>query len=121
MEFPRQEYWSGFSFPSPAALADPGIQPMSLVSPGLQVDSLPFEPLGIPPEVNKPYSSPNTATVCLIRPEAPLPVLQVPLPEMRLSVETSWLCVPPASFIFLTADRGGALSLVPKKPRCLGA
>ena len=27
--FPRQEYWSGQSFPSPEDLSDPGIKPMS--------------------------------------------------------------------------------------------
>ena len=27
MEFPRQEDWSGLSFPSPGDLADPGIDP----------------------------------------------------------------------------------------------
>ena len=26
MRFPRQEYWSGLSFPSPGDLSDPGIQ-----------------------------------------------------------------------------------------------
>ena len=35
MEFPRQEYWSGLLFPSPGALPDPGIKPMSLASPAL--------------------------------------------------------------------------------------
>ena len=30
MGFPRQEYWSGFPFPSPGALLDPGIEPTSL-------------------------------------------------------------------------------------------
>ena len=30
MEFPRQEYWSGLSFPT-----NPGIEPSSLVSPAL--------------------------------------------------------------------------------------
>ena len=29
MEFPRQEYWNGLSFPSPENLPDPGIKPMS--------------------------------------------------------------------------------------------
>ena len=29
MGFPRQEYWSGLSFPSPGDLPDPGIEPMS--------------------------------------------------------------------------------------------
>ena len=29
MVFPRQEYWSQLSFPSPGDLPDPGIEPMS--------------------------------------------------------------------------------------------
>ena len=33
--FSRQEYWSGFSLPSPGDLPDPGIQPESPVSPAL--------------------------------------------------------------------------------------
>ena len=33
--FSRQEYWSGFSFPPPGALPDPGIQPESQVPPAL--------------------------------------------------------------------------------------
>ena len=40
MEFFRQDYWSGFL--PPGDLPDPGIDP---VSPGLQADSLPAEPL----------------------------------------------------------------------------
>ena len=35
MEFSRQEYWSGLLFPPPGYLTDPGIEPMSLVSPAL--------------------------------------------------------------------------------------
>ena len=35
MEFPRQEYWSGFPFPSPGDLADPGIAPASPVLAGI--------------------------------------------------------------------------------------
>jgi len=42
MGFPRQEYWSGLSFPPPGDLPDPGIEPMSLVSPALRADSLPL-------------------------------------------------------------------------------
>ena len=42
MKFSRQEYWSELPFPSPGDLLDPGIEPMSLVSPALQEDSLPF-------------------------------------------------------------------------------
>jgi len=40
MEFSRQEYWSGLSFPSPGDLSDPGIKHRS---PALQADSLPTE------------------------------------------------------------------------------
>ena len=35
MGFPRQEYWTGFSFPPPGDLPDPGIEPTSLKSPAL--------------------------------------------------------------------------------------
>ena len=35
MEFPRQEYWSGLSYPPPGHLPDPGIVPSSLMTPAL--------------------------------------------------------------------------------------
>ena len=35
MEFCRQGYWCGLPCPFPGALADPGIEPTSLVSPAL--------------------------------------------------------------------------------------
>ena len=35
MGFSRQEYWSGLPLPTPADLPDPGIEPMSLMSPAL--------------------------------------------------------------------------------------
>ena len=43
MEFSRQEYCSGFPFPSPGDLPDPGIKPKC---PTLQVYSLPLSHLG---------------------------------------------------------------------------
>ena len=43
MEFSRQEYWNGLSFPVPEDLHDPGIK---TVSPELAVDSLSTEPSG---------------------------------------------------------------------------
>ena len=46
MGFSRPEYWSGLPFPSPGNLPDPGIEPMSPLSPALQADSLPTEPSG---------------------------------------------------------------------------
>ena len=45
MEFSRSEYWSGYPFPSPGDLPNPGIEPRS---PALQVDSLSAEPQGKP-------------------------------------------------------------------------
>jgi len=39
--FPRQEYWSGLSFPSPGDLLDQGIDPMS---PALAGGFFPTEP-----------------------------------------------------------------------------
>ena len=41
MGFPRQEYWSRWSFPSPGDLPNPG---MESTYPVLQADSLPSEP-----------------------------------------------------------------------------
>ena len=35
--FSRQEYWSGLPFPSPGDLPEVGIQPVSLMSPALQI------------------------------------------------------------------------------------
>ena len=45
MEFSRQEYWSGESFPSPGDLPNPGIKPGALE---LQADALPSKPPGKP-------------------------------------------------------------------------
>ena len=35
MGFSRQEYWSGLPCPPPGGLSDPGIEPVSLMSPAL--------------------------------------------------------------------------------------
>ena len=45
MEFSRQEYWSGYPFPSPRDLSNPGTEPKS---PTLQAESLQSEPPGKP-------------------------------------------------------------------------
>ena len=47
-EFPRQEYWSGLPFPTPGNLPDPCIEPVSPISPKLQVDPLPLSHWGSP-------------------------------------------------------------------------
>ena len=46
VEFSRQEYWNGLSFPPPGDLPDPGIERQSPASPALQADSLPPSHLG---------------------------------------------------------------------------
>ena len=52
MEFSRPEYLSGWLFPSPGDLPNPGIKPRS---PALQADSLPSEPPGKPtPDLRVP-------------------------------------------------------------------
>ena len=45
MGFSRQQYWSGWPFPSPGDLPNPGNEPRS---PALQADSLPSKPPGKP-------------------------------------------------------------------------
>jgi len=44
MEFSKQDYWSGSSFPSPGDLPYPGIEP---ISPAMQANSLPSELPGL--------------------------------------------------------------------------
>ena len=46
--FSRQEYWGGLPCLPLGDLTNPGIKPESPVSPALQLDSLPAEPLGKP-------------------------------------------------------------------------
>ena len=46
MEFSRREYWSGLPFSTPGDLPDPGIEPVSLVSPALAGGFFTSEPPG---------------------------------------------------------------------------
>ena len=48
MGFSRQEYWGGLQCSPSGDLPDPGIKPVSPVSPALQVTSLPVESLRKP-------------------------------------------------------------------------
>ena len=56
MEFSRQEYWSGLPFPTPGDLSDPGIEPMSPVSPVMADGFFTTEPPG------KPHTHTHTHT-----------------------------------------------------------
>ena len=48
LELSRPEYWIGLPFPTPGDFPDPGIEPVSLVSPALADGSLPLGPPGKP-------------------------------------------------------------------------
>ena len=52
MGFLRQEYWSRLPYPSPEDLADPGIEPLSPVSPTLASRFFTTEALGKPKKSN---------------------------------------------------------------------
>ena len=52
-EISRQGHLSGFLFPSPGGLPDPGIKPVSITSPECQADSLPLVPCERASLVNK--------------------------------------------------------------------
>ena len=52
MEFSKQEYWSGFPYPPPENLPDPGIEPTSLMSPALAGGFFATEPPGKLPFYN---------------------------------------------------------------------
>ena len=63
MKFSRQEYWSALPFPPPGDLPDPGTEPSSPVSPALQEDSSPAEPLGKP--LVSEHTFTETLNVCI--------------------------------------------------------
>ena len=48
MTYFQREYWTGLPFPPLGDLPNPGIKPASPVSPALQADATPAEPLGKP-------------------------------------------------------------------------
>ena len=65
MGFPGQEYWRGFPFPSPEDLPNPGIEPVSLVSPALAGGCFPLSHPGSPKSaINIHLSTPPHLCVC---------------------------------------------------------
>ena len=66
MEFSRQKYWSGLPFPSPGDLPSPKIEPPSLVSPTLAVDSLPLGHLGGPSSSTKVRILCSAVLACML-------------------------------------------------------
>ena len=83
MEFSRPEYWSGWPFPSPGDIPNPGIQPRS---PTVQAESLPAEPQGKPryTEMGRLSLLPLLATWTLVHGILQAGILQwVPIPFSR--------------------------------------
>ena len=62
MEFSRQEYWSGYPFPSPRDLPDSGIKPRS---PASQTDSLPSEPPKGEGGINQVFGINRYTPICI--------------------------------------------------------
>ena len=84
MGLPRQEHWSGLSFPSPGDLPNPEIQPGSSE---LQADSLPTEPQGKPNTVQEAFN--------FLRTFCPSPAGHFPSPKnpVNESIQTKGVCV----------------------------
>ena len=83
VEFSRQEYWSGLSFPSPGDCLAPGIEPRY---PALQADSLSSEPLGKRQIDSGSASNPGSVQAVQFNPRWPsgptgFPDTRVTLPE----------------------------------------
>ena len=97
MGFSRQEYWSRLPCSSPGDLPDPGIEPVSLRSPALQVGSLPL----VPPEKPNFASRP---TIQLPRPTNPswdihnflLDILNLTHPKLNFTPHTYFSYMFPA-------------------------
>ena len=67
MGFSRQAYWRRLPFLLSGNPPYPGIEPLSPVSPALQVDSLPAEPSGKPPnQPNSIYYIAYYSKVCVL-------------------------------------------------------
>ena len=82
MEFSRPEYWSGYPFPSPGDLPNPGIEPRS---PTLQADSLSAEPQGKPKNTGVGSLSPSPVDLPSPGIEPGSPALQVDSLPTKLS------------------------------------
>ena len=97
MGFSRQECWNGLPFPPPGDRPYSGIQPVSSMSPALQVDSLPLAPSGKSLKSLESESEVAQLCVSLCDPmDYSLPwtiAYQVPL-SMGFSRQYSWSGLP---------------------------
>ena len=85
MELSRPEYWTGYPFPSPGDLPNPGIKSRS---PTLQADSLPAEPPG------KPWSESHSVVSDSLRPHG----LCIPWNSSGQDTGVGGLCLPQGIF-----------------------
>ena len=113
-EFSRSEYWSGWPFPSPEYLPNPGINPRF---PALQVDSSPAEPRGKPSMHTAPFSSgaQSRPTLCdpMDRSTAGLPVhhqlpesTQTPVHRVGAAIRPSHPLSSPSPAFSLSRHQG---------------
>ena len=65
-EFHRQEYWSRLPFPTPRDLPNPGIKPVSLVSPVLAIRFFTTSNTWEAQSDDKPHQTLNSIYVCLV-------------------------------------------------------
>ena len=89
MGFPRQEYWSGLPFPSPADLPGPGIEPAYPASPALAGGFLTTAPLVRPlyaMPFRKVYHSPTYVSSFIAAPAIPTPTAAFTLSFAQLLV-----------------------------------
>ena len=84
MEFCRQEYWSGYPFPSPGDLPNPEIEPGS---PALEADSLLRDLSGVPKSSLPPF----TAMFEVFAHECQ-PAWELPVSHIHVYKSTSELC-----------------------------
>ena len=110
MGFPSQEYWSWFSFPSPAALADPGIKPASPVSPELQVILYPCSHWGSPQRSTYPIPAP-TLLLWVWHGLRPLSSCAPGASTCNEAVSGSFLALCAPCFLHLPNGRQGRCSL----------
>ena len=85
MGFPRQEYLSGLPFPSPGDLPDPGIEPMSTVSPALQADPLQISHLEAPTSKYEPSNEHRFTWIRILTPLMAIVRLELRLEDSSIT------------------------------------
>ena len=105
MESSRQEYWSGWPFPSPGDLPNPGTEPRSLT---LRADALPSEPPQIWTESSMNKCTPNSSRIWRMK------GFSFPMQRLR---DVSWTPVSQVSLLWWAEIPVPLSSMQPPYPR----